>query len=222
MRPPILLENGFKDNPLLDQVEEFARREGAPVVAICAALEAQIADLPDEDKKIFLADMELEEPGLDRLIRAGYALLGLQTYFTAGPREVRAWTVRVGATAPQAAGVISHRLRARLHSRRGDFVCRLHCLQGRAGSEGSRKDAAGRQGIHSARRRCYIFQVQRLIRFLVVNGQSIAWFATPTYDKPAALEFEAIPPEISNDHLASKESKSLVITTWDGLGKSVF
>ncbi|HET7200162.1 MAG TPA: redox-regulated ATPase YchF [Burkholderiales bacterium] len=99
-------EHGFSGNPLLSKVEEYARREGAPVVPICAALEAQIADLPEEDKQVFLADMGMKEPGLDRLIRAGYALLGLQTYFTAGPKEVRAWTVSVGATAPQAAGVI--------------------------------------------------------------------------------------------------------------------
>ena len=99
-------ENGFSGNPLLARVQEYAKAEGAPVVAICAAIEAQMADLNDEEKKIFLADMGLDEPGLDRLIRAGYALLGLQTYFTAGPKEVRAWTVQVGATAPQAAGVI--------------------------------------------------------------------------------------------------------------------
>ena len=99
-------ESGFRDNALLARVEERARREGAPVVAICAALEAQIADLAAEDKQIFLADMGMDEPGLNRVIRAGYQLLGLQTFFTAGPKEVRAWTVPVGATAPQAAGVI--------------------------------------------------------------------------------------------------------------------
>ena len=99
-------EHGFENNPLLEQVEAYAKREGTPVVPICAALEAQIADLSDEDKGIFLADMGMKEPGLDRLIRAGYALLGLQTFFTAGPKEVSAWTVLVGATAPQAAGVI--------------------------------------------------------------------------------------------------------------------
>ena len=99
-------EHGFHDNPLLARVEAYAAKEGAPVVPICAALEAQIGDLSDEDKKIFLADMGMEEPGLNRVIRAGYKLLGLQTYFTAGPKEVRAWTVQVGATAPQAAGVI--------------------------------------------------------------------------------------------------------------------
>jgi len=99
-------EHGFADNPLLARVEAHAKAEGAPVVAICAALEAQIADMSEEDKKVFLADAGLEEPGLNRLARAAYALLGLQTYFTAGPKEVRAWTVPQGATAPQAAGVI--------------------------------------------------------------------------------------------------------------------
>ena len=99
-------EKGFRDNPLLARVEAYAKAEGAPVVAICAAIEAQMADLEAEEKQLFLADMGLEEPGLDRLIRAGYSLLGLQTYFTVGPKEVRAWTVQVGATAPQAAGVI--------------------------------------------------------------------------------------------------------------------
>jgi GTP-binding protein YchF len=96
-------EHGFKDNPLLDAVKGHAAREQAPVVAISAALESQIADLDPEDKALFLADMGMTEPGLDRLIHAGYQLLGLQTYFTAGDKEVRAWTVEVGATAPQAA-----------------------------------------------------------------------------------------------------------------------
>jgi GTP-binding protein YchF len=99
-------ERGFADNPLLAAVEAYAAREGAPVVPICAALEAQIADLEPEDKQVFLADMGLTEPGLDRLIHAGYRLLGLETFFTAGPKEVRAWTLRHGSTAPQAAGVI--------------------------------------------------------------------------------------------------------------------
>ena len=87
-------------------MEAHAAKEKAPVVAFCAAMEAEIADLPDEDKAVFLADMGLEEPGLNRLIRAGYQLLGLQTYFTAGVKEVRAWTIHAGDTAPQAAGVI--------------------------------------------------------------------------------------------------------------------
>jgi hypothetical protein len=99
-------EHGFDRNALLAKVEEHAAEQGAPVVPICAAIEAQIADLSDEDKQVFLADMGMAEPGLARVIRAGFALLGLQTYFTAGPKEVRAWTVPVGATAPQAAGVI--------------------------------------------------------------------------------------------------------------------
>jgi ribosome-binding ATPase len=99
-------EKGFTNNPLLERVQEYAAGEGAPVVAICAALEAEIADMPDEDKQIFLADMNLEEPGLNRLIRAAYQLLGLQTYFTAGVKEVRAWTISKGDTAPQAAAVI--------------------------------------------------------------------------------------------------------------------
>jgi GTP-binding protein YchF len=99
-------EHGFADNALLDQVREYAAKEGAPVVAVCAKVEAEIADLSDEDKEVFLADMGMHEPGLNRVIRAGYELLGLLTYFTAGPKEARAWTVVKGATAPQAAGVI--------------------------------------------------------------------------------------------------------------------
>ena len=99
-------EHGFAGNPHLARVQAHADREGAPVVAISAALEAQIADLDRQDKQIFLADMGLAEAGLDRMIHAGYKLLGLETYFTAGPKEVRAWTVHRGTTAPQAAGVI--------------------------------------------------------------------------------------------------------------------
>jgi len=99
-------EGGFHDNPLLAEVEAHAAKEGAPVVAVCAAIEAEIADLDGEDKLVFLADLGVAEPGLDRVIHAGYKLLGLQTYFTVGPKEVRAWTIHVGDTAPQAAGVI--------------------------------------------------------------------------------------------------------------------
>ena len=99
-------DSGFTNNPLLDQLSEYAKKQNAPVVAICAAIESEIADLDDADKTEFLNDMGMQEPGLDRLIRAGYALLGLQTYFTAGVKEVRAWTIHVGDTAPQAAGVI--------------------------------------------------------------------------------------------------------------------
>src|SRR6267142_1643001 len=100
-------EHGFgDDNPLLQKVRRKAAKEGAPIVAFCARMEAEITDLSDEDKRVFLADMGVQEPGLDRLIRAGYELLGLQTYFTAGEKEVRAWTIHNGDTAPQAAGVI--------------------------------------------------------------------------------------------------------------------
>jgi len=99
-------ERGFHDNPLLAAVEAHAAKEGAPVVPVCAALEAEIADLDGDDKAAFLADLGLSEPGLDRVIHAGYKLLGLETYFTAGPKEVRAWTIHHGDTAPQAAGVI--------------------------------------------------------------------------------------------------------------------
>jgi GTP-binding protein YchF len=110
MKPTIYIanvdEHGFSGNPLLDRVQAFAQSEGAPVIAVCAALEAEIAEMSEEDKRAFLADLGLQEPGLDRLIRAAYGLLGLQTYFTAGPKEARAWTVAIGATAPQAAAVI--------------------------------------------------------------------------------------------------------------------
>lgn len=99
-------EDGFENNPLLDQVREFAKEEGAEVVPICASIESEIAALDDEDKTDFLEDLGQDEPGLNRVIRAGYNLLDLQTYFTAGVKEVRAWQVKVGATAPQAAGVI--------------------------------------------------------------------------------------------------------------------
>jgi GTP-binding protein YchF len=99
-------DDGFENNPHLDVVIAHAAKEGAPVVAVCAAIEAEIADLDDADKTEFLADMGMQEPGLDRVIRAGYTLLGLQTYFTAGVKEVRAWTIRIGDTAPNAAGVI--------------------------------------------------------------------------------------------------------------------
>ncbi|HMU99741.1 MAG TPA: redox-regulated ATPase YchF [Rhodocyclaceae bacterium] len=99
-------EGGFEGNPLLDAVRKHAATEKAEVVPVCAAIESEIADLDDEEKQIFLADLGLDEPGLNRLIRAGYRILGLATYFTAGVKEVRAWTIHQGDTAPQAAGVI--------------------------------------------------------------------------------------------------------------------
>jgi len=99
-------EDGFENNPHLDRLKELAAKENAPVVAVCAAMESEIAELEDDEKAEFLAEMGLEEPGLNRLIRAGYDLLGLQPYFPAGVKEVRAWTIHKGDTAPQAAGVI--------------------------------------------------------------------------------------------------------------------
>jgi len=99
-------EHGFSDNPRLTALEQRAAREGTLVVPLCAAIEAEIAELEEDERAEFLAELGLEEPGLNRVIRAGYRLLGLQTFFTAGPKEVRAWTVRSGASAPQAAGVI--------------------------------------------------------------------------------------------------------------------
>ena len=99
-------EDGFENNPYLDRLREYADKQGAPVVAICAKIEADLAEMDDEDKKMFLAEIGQEEPGLNRLIRAAFKLLGLQTYFTAGVKEVRAWTIHIGDTGPQAAGVI--------------------------------------------------------------------------------------------------------------------
>ena len=101
-----VLEDGFSNNPLLDKVRERAAAEGAEVVPVCAAIEEELSQLDDADRDAFLQDMGLDEPGLNRVIRAGYKLLGLQTYFTAGVKEVRAWQVKIGATAPQAAAVI--------------------------------------------------------------------------------------------------------------------
>lgn len=101
-----VLETGFEDNPHLKAVQEYAALERSPVVAVCAAIEAEIGGLDDDEKGMFLSDMGMTEPGLNRVIRSGYTLLGLQTYFTAGVKEVRAWTIHTGDTAPQAAGVI--------------------------------------------------------------------------------------------------------------------
>jgi GTP-binding protein YchF len=99
-------ENGFKDNKILDGLTDHAKKINMPVVIVCAKIESDITDLEDEEKKLFLSEMDLDEPGLNRVIRSAYNLLGLQTFFTAGVKEVRAWTVKVGSQAPQAAGVI--------------------------------------------------------------------------------------------------------------------
>ena len=110
LKPALYIANvqddGFEDNPLLDKVKEFAATEKANVVAVCAAIEAEIIQLDEDEKQEFLDDLGLEEPGLNRVVRAAYSLLNLSTYFTAGVKEVRAWTIPVNATAPQAAGVI--------------------------------------------------------------------------------------------------------------------
>jgi len=118
-----VLEDGFENNPHLDRLREHAAKEGAPVVALCAKIEAELADLDDADKQEFLADLGLDEPGLNRLIRTGYELLGLQTYFTAGVKEVRAWTIHKGDTARAGCRRDPHRFRARLHS------CTNHLLR---------------------------------------------------------------------------------------------
>jgi GTP-binding protein YchF len=99
-------EDGFENNPFLDRLKEYAAAQKGPVVAICAKTEAELSEMEDEDRAMFLAEMGQDEPGLNRLIRSAYSLLGLQTYFTAGVKEVRAWTIHKGDTAPQAAGVI--------------------------------------------------------------------------------------------------------------------
>ena len=159
-------EHGFHDNPLLARVEAHAAAEGAPVVPVCAALEAEIADLEGDDKLAFLADLGQAEPGLDRVIHAGYKLLGLETYFTAGPKEVRAWTIHHGDTAPKAAGVIHTDfekgfIRAEVIAF-ADFIA----SKGEHGREGARQDAPRRQGVHRQGRRCHALPLQRHERTL--------------------------------------------------------
>ena len=145
------------------------RRKAPWSVPVCAAIEAEISQLEEADRAEFLKELKLDEPGLNRVIRGGYALLGLQTYFTAGVKEVRAWTVRAGATAPQAAGVIhtdfEHGfIRAEVIAYE-DFIA----LQGRGRREGGRQAAARGQGVHRARRRCDALQIQCL------NGGRVKW-----------------------------------------------
>ena len=119
-------EDGFENNPYLDRLREYAATQNAPVVAICAKIEAEMADMSDEDKQMFLAEIGQDEPGLNRLIRAAFKLLGLQTYFTAGVKEVRAWTIRIGDTGAAGGRRDPHRLRARLHPRPDHRLRRLH------------------------------------------------------------------------------------------------
>lgn len=127
-------DDGFENNPMLDSVRAFAEKEGSMVVPICAAIEPEISQLDDDEKQEFLDDLGLEEPGLNRVVRAGYSLLNLATYFTAGVKEVRAWTIHVGATARQSAGVI-HSDFERLYSRQSYFLSGLYHLQRRTRRE---------------------------------------------------------------------------------------
>ena len=156
-------EDGFENNPLPRPAARVRGKQKARRWwRICAKIEAELADMDDEDKQMFLAEMGQDEPGLNRLIRAAFKLLGLQTYFTAGVKEVRAWTIHVGDTAPQAAGVIHTDFETRLHPRPDHRLRRLHRLQGRAGREGRRQDARRRQGVRGQGRRRAELPVQRL------------------------------------------------------------
>ena len=159
-----VLEDGFENNPHLDAVRARAVGEGAEVVPVSAAIEEELSQLDDEDRDAFLHDMGLDEPGLNRVIRAAYKLLGLQTYFTAGVKEVRAWTVKAGSTAPQAAGGDPYRLREGLHPRRNHRLRRFHQVPGRVRRPRCRPAAAGRQGIPGPGRRRAALPVQRLNR----------------------------------------------------------
>jgi GTP-binding protein YchF len=142
-------ENGFTNNPLLKQVEDIATAEDTVAVPVSAAIEAELSGMSTEDKQEFLKEMGLDEPGLNRVIRAGYKLLGLQTYFTAGVKEVRAWTVRIG-------------FRARLHPRRGHRLRGFYPAQGRDRGQGGRQAATRGQGVRRAGRGCHALPLQRL------------------------------------------------------------
>jgi len=141
-------DDGFENNALLQRLQDYAKERQAPVVAICASIEAEIADLSDEDKVVFLSDMGMQEPGLDRLIRAAFTLLGLQTYFTAGVKEVRAWTVPIGATAPQAAGVIHTDFeRGFIRAQTIAFNDYIACGSEQAAKEGGKLRAEGKEYV---------------------------------------------------------------------------
>ena len=163
-------EHGFADNPLLAALEKRAAAEGAIVVPVCAAIEAEIAQLDESERAEFLAELGVQEPGLNRVIRAAYRLLGLQTFFTAGPKEVRAWTVRIGATAPQAAGVIHTDFERGFIRAEVIAFAGLPRRQGRGRREGCRQDAPRGQGVRGAGRRRHLLQVQCLRR---TPGQEI-------------------------------------------------
>jgi len=151
-------EDGFEDNPLLEQVRAIAAEEGAVVVPLCNQLEAEIADLDDADKKEFLEAAGLSEPGLDRVIRAGHTLLGLEAYFTVGPKEVRAWTIRKGSTAPEAAAAIHTDFqRGFIRAEVISFADFLKYGSENAAKEAGRKRSEGKE---------YIVQDGEIIHFL--------------------------------------------------------
>ena len=157
-----VLEDGFENNPHLDAVRARAASEGAEVVPVSAAIEEELSQLEDADRDEFLADLGLDEPGLNRVIRAAYKLLGLQTYFTAGVKEVRAWTVQRGLDRAAGRRRDPHRLREGLHPRRDHRLRRLHQVPGRIRCPRRRPPAPGRQGIPRAGRRRHAFPLQRL------------------------------------------------------------
>ena len=158
-------EDGFTNNAHLDAVTARAKAEGAVVVAVCAAIEAEISQLEEADRADFLKDLGLAEPGLNRVIRAGYELLGLQTYFTAGVKEVRAWTVRGGVHRAAGCGRDPHGLRARLHPRRSHRLRRLTSVQGRIRRHGRRQAAARGKGVPRQGRRRHAFPLQRVMAY---------------------------------------------------------
>ncbi len=174
-----IAEDGFEHNPLLERLRAHADAQRAPVVAICAKTEAELADMGDEDRLLFLHEMGQDEPGLNRLIRAAFRLLGLQTYFTAGVKEDRA---AGGRRDP-------HRLRARLHPRADDRLRRLRRLRRRAGGEGGRQDARRRQGLCRQGRGCPELPVQRVVRCATLDGTHRAAPLPPV----ASLQILAIP-----------------------------
>ena len=159
-----VLEDGFENNPHLDAVRARAAGEGAEVVPVSAAIEEELSQLDDADRDAFLHDLGLDEPGLNRVIRAAYKLLGLQTYFTAGVKEVRAWTVKAGSTAPQAAAVIHTDFEKGFIRAETIALRRLHQVPGRVRRPRRRPPAAGRQGIPGAGRRRPALPLQRLTR----------------------------------------------------------
>ena len=154
-----VIEGGFENNPLLDAVKTHAAKEGAPVVAICAKIEAEITDLSDEDKKVFLDDIGMTEPGLDRMIRAAYTLLGLETYFTAGEKRSARLDGPQRLHRAASSRRDSHRFRKRIYPRRSNFVQRLRDTRRRSEIKRGGQDAARRKRLHRQGRRCDAFSV---------------------------------------------------------------